>query len=143
MQVMCRNFQQSVQQYTRRCISDILASVEKFIAELNAELDARKYWYKTHEDGLLLARNYDKRDISSLVTEIKNLENLNKYKELEPGSFIRHRIIDQFLQEESKTKQEFMAAVRMEEPHPLLLERGEARENELMLKFETWHLIFL
>ena len=124
LQVVCRNFQQSVQQYTRRGISDIFASVEEFIAELNAELDARKYWYKTDEDCLLLARNYDKRDISSLVTEIKNLENLNKYKELEPGSFIRHRIIDQFLQEESKTKKEFMAAVRMEEPHPLLLEPG-------------------
>ena len=40
-----------------------------------------------------------------------------------------------------KTK-EFMAAIRIEEPHPLLLERGEARENKLMLDFETWHLIY-
>ena len=136
----------TVQQYIRRSISEILRSIEEFIGELNAELDARKYWYKTDEDSakncLLLAENYDNRDMSPLVAEMKNLESLCQYKEPESGSFISHRKIDQFLQEEGKTPKEFMAAVRIEEPHPLLLERGEARENKLMLDFETWHLIY-
>ena len=146
LQVVCRNFQQSIQQYTRRGISDIFRSVERFIAELNAELDARKFWCMTDEDDtktcLLLTKNYDKRDMSSLVEEMKNLERLREFKELEPGSFVSHRNIDQFLKEEGKTKKELMAAVRMEEPHPLLLQRGEARENKLMQHFETWHIIY-
>ena len=80
LNVVCRNFQQSVQQYARRGISEISRSIEEFIGELNAELDARKYWYKTDEDSakncLLLAENYDNRDMSPLVAEMKNLEGL-------------------------------------------------------------------
>ena len=84
---------------------------------------------------MLLAKNSNKRDTASLVSEIKKLGPLGKYKEVESGSFINGRNIDQFLQEERKTKEEFIASVRMEEPWPLLLKRGKARENDLMKHF--------
>ena len=84
---------------------------------------------------MLLAKNSNKRDTASLVAEIKKLGTLGKYKEVESGSFINGRNIDQFLQEERKTKEEFIASVRMDEPWPLLLKRGEARDNDLMKHF--------
>ena len=71
------------------------------------------------------------------MAEIKKLGTLVKYKEIESRSFTNGRNIDQFLQEEQKTKEEFTPAARMEEPWPLLLKRGQARENDLMKHFET------
>ena len=70
---------------------------------------------------MLLAKNSNKRDTASLVAEIKKLGTLGKHKEVESGSFINGRNIDQFLQEEQKKKENFIAAARMEEPWPLLL----------------------
>ena len=84
---------------------------------------------------MLLAKNSNKRDTASLVAEIKKLGTLVKYKEIESRSFTNGRNIDQFLQEERKIKEEFIASVRMDEPWPLLLKRGEARENDLMKHF--------
>ena len=84
---------------------------------------------------MLLAKNSNKRDTASLMVEIKKLGTLGKYKEVEYASFINGRNIDQFWHEEQKTKEEFIASVRMEEPWPLLLKRGKARENYLMKHF--------
>ena len=48
LHVACRNLQHSVQQYTRRGISEIVKNVEEFIAQLAA----RQYWYKADGDNV-------------------------------------------------------------------------------------------
>ena len=115
LQVLCINYQHSVQQYTRCRISEIVKNVEEFIVELAA----RQYWYKTDGDNvkMLAACKYsNKRDTASLVAEIKKLKSSGKYKEVKSGSFVNGRNIYHFLQEEGKAKEEFIAAMRMEEP---------------------------